>query len=609
MRTFDSYRSASITLVAGFLTISHSFPLKRDAGEQNELLKASTGQGEMQMESSSIYSAYENLWVFQLYEMVVGYLIGALVLLFSVFLILATEAFAVHRYNIIGVARRICVPDISSNPVNSKLDGRVVHITGEMKVSDVGDEDESGDDEDSDFELFPKQESSSDDDFELFSNDPLPASHSKNMENVAESAQEEIKLLKGGNGAKDSDLNFSPCEKAVVLRRIVEMLQWKENSEIFPSKSPSLRLEWSEVVLNSKDGRFQNPKFPDGVGSKSFYASTKLGAYRLSSEELDNLKEWKYCSFDGFEIKNAEIFANENEGLRFVGMKNCLVVAGSSDENDRSFLYFERTNVLQSKAPVQLYGTADFEGSAGDLRISFKQITEGPLSVVGVLKGKTIQSFQGFDSHDVRISSDEDGQRETGTENCIDAFSEFLFDAKIVRKALLIAQRKETMEDMFEKESKHFNNWLSVLRLASLCFVFISAFIILYPTAHFFPYFAVRLDRFLDLYVFVTALLLGLSVWMIAVGSVWFQIRPWILTVALGSLAVLMLLCGGILDGVWWDPIVPLHLSWTVCGEMLLVLTIVPACFVVNGIHHELQAARSIQLLNMEADVDSTKEL
>jgi hypothetical protein len=37
---------------------------------------------------------------------------------------------------VFGIAQRMCVANVSDSRVNKKLDGWVVHLNGEMKISD-----------------------------------------------------------------------------------------------------------------------------------------------------------------------------------------------------------------------------------------------------------------------------------------------------------------------------------------------------------------------------------------------------------------------------------------------------------------------------------------
>ena len=97
--------------------------------------------------------------------------------------------------------------------------------------------------------------------------------------------------------ARDPELNFIPDSKAVVLKRTVEILHWKENKTTEKeSTTYTYELVWTEKDIDSRD--FQeaghaNPPRCVALHSKKFYAAARVGAYRLSRTVMRQLTSWK----------------------------------------------------------------------------------------------------------------------------------------------------------------------------------------------------------------------------------------------------------------------------------------------------------------------------
>ncbi len=81
------------------------------------------------------------------------------------FFFFVREGFAVKIHMVFGIAQRMCFANVSDSLVNTNSDGCVVHLNGEIKISDKNGENESEDD-DSDLTSL-RSTSSSDDDFDL----------------------------------------------------------------------------------------------------------------------------------------------------------------------------------------------------------------------------------------------------------------------------------------------------------------------------------------------------------------------------------------------------------------------------------------------------------
>jgi hypothetical protein len=106
-------------------------------------------------------------------------------------------------------------------------------------------------------------------------------------------------------GQRDSSLAFAPAEKAIVLKRTVEVLQWVEEVETDKEtnkKTYLYRKAWREDDVNSDsfhDTMKQNPPRRKEFHTEVFMdADVNLGAYKLKRNVLSMLKDFEHCTLE-----------------------------------------------------------------------------------------------------------------------------------------------------------------------------------------------------------------------------------------------------------------------------------------------------------------------
>ena len=514
-------------------------------------------------------------WFSRMGDAIIGVFVGIVLLILSIGLTFATEQFAVKLELILGRAQRACVSNAPSASINANLDCRMVHMQGDMTIQKAKD-------------------------------------------------------------AQDGDFGHAPNERAVVLKRTVESLQWKENVEkTNDTTTYTYTLEWVEEDIDSssfkQSAMYTNPKRPAAYVSKTFYSTTNLGAYTLSKDQLDKLKRWHPSVIDEDSLKYVAgpLKNPSQDGLRFSGLKQMTRktrVEGqvedkgeeywtslSDDFQDlpRVFWYLERSGEAKGPQPSSGYGSTSSAGSVGDIRISYDLIRPGPVSVIGVIQDSTFREFTEHDAHNVdgRLTKDPIEIKralEAEQDSCFDPLLAVLFDSKHARTVLLVEERRATKEHLFDDEHKKFASRLTLLRAATYFFFALSIFLIFYPVAEVFSFLPLIGEHIKNLIAFVLAmlsLLAGLILWLFFAGIAWAANRPWIITLALFLAASLFYLAGGLADGVWVDPPTPVHYSNTLVGEALYAVTLLPLAFVVYSAVEEIRYGINISRLNAEAGI------
>jgi hypothetical protein len=166
------------------------------------------------------------------------------------------------------------------------------------------------------------------------------------------------------------DPDFNQIAEGLGLRRKVEMYQWRERSEKREETSVggtkttrrtySYKLDWDDEIIDSSE--FEEPEGHTNPTSMPFPAEewraeqVRLGQVQLSGEVINEVGGWKAMA-----VQAERLPAN-------------MAAAFRTDDG--------------------VLTTTDGEPQAGDLRISFSRLPEGPLSVVGRLSVNTLQADQ-----------------------------------------------------------------------------------------------------------------------------------------------------------------------------------------------------------------------
>jgi hypothetical protein len=440
-----------------------------------------------------------DLTIFRIKDAAIGFLVGIVLFFGSFFFAFAIERFAVQKWLITGRAQKACVPNVSSSAVNSNLNRRVIHTTGKLSAED---------------------------------------------------------------SAKDSELNFSPDQKAVVLRRNVEILHWREE-RITEKESTTYKyhLEWTEKDIDSSDFKekagHENPHRSISLKSKTFHAVTHLGAYKLSAQCLDKLKRWHVSELTAANTAGlSPLITQPGPGSSYTGLRDGTrptrvegqaqargeaywsSIMDETKDLPRKFAYVRRETAAAAVATdvSGAYGATGSLGTPGDVRVSYDLILEGDASVVGVLQEGTFRAYTERDAHTVsglleeQLIPGDDGKDGDAAAGDGTGLFEQIF--RLVMQSpsgstalLLVEERAATADQLFADETAKFRTRLSILRLACYIALSLGIYLMLNPIAEllsFLPF----VDGLLKSLFFIVALLVGLVLWSLAVAVAWSGPRP-----------------------------------------------------------------------------------
>ena len=228
-----------------------------------------------------------------------GILGGFLILIAGIFVLWSNEGRTVKEQNAINEALK-GYTDVSSEKIDSKYEGKIIATTGKIDLS---------------------------------------------------------------NSSAVSDSKFGISEKAVKLKRTVEMYQWDESCETDENDKETCSYEkvWKDKVLDSseyKKSGHENPTSMKIEGDEYVTTDIKVGAYDLPERLVNSLPYNK----DYNNEKLTEQYKNTVEGY----VVNEKYITNSEDVNDPQI---------------------------GDLRISYKYATDGEVSIIGVQSGNTIKAY------------------------------------------------------------------------------------------------------------------------------------------------------------------------------------------------------------------------
>ncbi|MBO5529865.1 MAG: TMEM43 family protein [Bacilli bacterium] len=173
------------------------------------------------------------------------------------------------------------------------------------------------------------------------------------------------------NSAEVSDPKFGISEKAVKLKRIVEMYQWTESCETDDNdkETCSYSKEWDDSIVDSsefKKAGHENPSSMKLEGNEYIASNIKVGAFDLPERLVNSLSYNK----DYNNEKLTEQYKNTVEGY----VINEKYITNSLDVNDPQ---------------------------VGDLRISYKYASDGEVSILGVQSDTTIKAYTAKKGHNV----------------------------------------------------------------------------------------------------------------------------------------------------------------------------------------------------------------
>ena len=168
---------------------------------------------------------------------------------------------------------------------------------------------------------------------------------------------------------------FGIKEKAVHLKRSVEMYQWKENVETNTEKKVggseetkktySYSKDWSSSRIDSssfkKPEGHENPSMPYSNSSQSA-SNVSLGAFKLSPELISMYDERETLELKSIKLKTEIQSRSKIEG---------------------NTVFISRTGGTDSSSP-----------EVGDMKIGFSITRPGPASVIGVQSGNSFSAYK-----------------------------------------------------------------------------------------------------------------------------------------------------------------------------------------------------------------------
>jgi hypothetical protein len=126
--------------------------------------------------------------------------------------------------------------------------------------------------------------------------------------------------------AKDTELNFTPDQRCLILRRNVEIYHWKEEKEESKNSTTyKYKLVWTQNDIDSSKfkQRHENPPRAVDLHSKTFHAETHIGAYRLSMPCMHRLKRWHVSELTADTAQAlAPVLTNPPPGMSFLGLRD-----------------------------------------------------------------------------------------------------------------------------------------------------------------------------------------------------------------------------------------------------------------------------------------------
>ncbi len=290
--------------------------------------------------------------------------------------------------------------------------------------------------------------------------------------------------MKTEDTLKDPD--FAVSEKAIKLYRDVEMYQWvekkteKEEKQVGGSVKTtttySYERDWEDKVIDSSDFREDGHDNPTAMPYQAVTLEAQkvtLGAFTLTSAQLSQVTD----------TENLAVTDNAVEGVGRAKVNSGGVYVGADPSSPR----------------------------IGDVRVNWRVVRPGPLSVVGVQLGSTFGAYQ----------------------------------ASAGDALLLVDQGTLTAAQMFQKAQDENAMMTWILRALGWFLMFVGLLMVFKPISVFgdvIPLFGSMLGAGLGLFAFLLSA--GLSLLTVAVA--WVVVRPVLgvgmLVVALGAIVGLFML-------------------------------------------------------------------
>jgi hypothetical protein len=374
--------------------------------------------------------------------------------------------------------------------------------------------------------------------------------------------------------ASDDELGYTPSRSAVVLKRRVELLQWHEHKHKHEETrdghkhvtySYSYTLGWTEHDIDSADFHEHdghvNPPRAIPIKTQTFYAETHVGAYRISAEQIQKLKRFHVSELTPEAAsKVTPKLLKPPQGYTYVGLRDgsCSTrVEGQATARGETYWssLYDEYSVLPRKF-IYVARNAGAEGpadhaTAGDLRICYDAVHEGPISLAGVLQYDSFRAFNERDAHTTngRLAeqllpggggAEEDASAGSGggcCGGCCGGFCGAAWGAvwQIIylcmgtdaRTSILpVEERAVGAAGLFRDEDTKFHTRLALLRAAAAALLWLALALVLGPVSTLLSFLPLVGGLLQGLFA-VAALLLAALLWLSVVAVAWFSSHPY----------------------------------------------------------------------------------
>lgn len=374
----------------------------------------------------------------------------------------------------------------------------------------------------------------------------------KNCEVINESLEGRPILVKGLTAVdetfgvvRDLELNYQPHYNVIRLKRTVEMYQWVERVQEEDEETRySYEKGWYEHDFDSRD--FQDSSFHNPPRQPNIYSSVinseavYVGAYSLSSQQVDRLRDWKPCPIPAI------------PGSAYTGYHHLF----PRIERSSSMPLTSTKGTSQNSSHPASDGYVDyllFNGGTlhcpdiGTVRVSYQCVyAANPITTVGVQTQNSFRPFYFSDSarhtpslcsrltspYSHGYTSVDDGEDfSSSCCFCFDFlnFSSFFLSSELIgSEVLLLEERITDLPTMFRDEKRSLFWRIALLRFVSYFLLSLGIFLVLKPIATLLS-FVPLLGSLISTTLWIAALAIGFLGGIVISSCAWVAYRPSIL--------------------------------------------------------------------------------
>jgi hypothetical protein len=383
----------------------------------------------------------------------------------------------------------------------------------------------------------------------------------KNSEFVNETLEGRPILVKGLTAidetfgvVRDLELNYQPHYNVIRLKRIVEMFQWVEQvQESDDETSYSYEKGWHEHDVDS--GGFQdssshyNPSRQPSIYSSVINAeAVYVGAYQLSSQQVERLHDWQACPIPAIP---GSAYTNYHHLFPRIERSSTMLLTSKSSSSQNS-------SHQEGYVDYLLFNGGTLHSpDIGTVRVSYQCVyAANPITTVGVQTQNSFRPFYFSDSarhtpslcpsSSISSSSShgyaslDDGE-DYSSSCCVcfdflNLFSFFLSSELIGSEVLLVEERITNLQTLFRDEKRSLFWRITLLRLVSYLLLSLGIFLILKPIATLLSFIPV-LGSLISTTLWIAALVIGFLGGIVISSCAWVAYRPSVLA---GNLSFLI---------------------------------------------------------------------